>query len=218
MAYPCPIYLYRGGTGNDFIRDVMENPEAEYVQVNAYIGNLPTVTIQGVTRRYINGIGYGIDGQVCQVADAMKAAGKTDINYALLSIKLLLHGYVCPNAKVTIDGETRTYSRVWMASSMNGRYYGGGMMCAPDQDRRSGRVSVVVLYNAGRLKTLCIFPGIFKGQHVTHADAVEVRTGLHISVTFDKPTSLQIDGETVTGVTSYTVDAGKSQAASVVVA
>ena len=48
------------------------------------------------------------------------------------------------------------------------------------------------------------FPGIFKGEHVKHKDMVEVLSGKRITVEFDKPQSLQIDGETILGVTSYT--------------
>lgn len=88
---------------------------------------------------------------------------------------------------------------------MYGRYYGGGMMPAPAQDRRSadGRLSVMVFHGSGKLRTLVIFPGIFKGKHVRHTDAVEILTGHEIAVRFDRPAALQIDGETISGVTGY---------------
>lgn len=50
-----------------------------------------------------------------------------------------------------------------------------------------------------------VFPSIFKGKHIEHKEMVEVLTGNEITVEFDRPTPLQIDGETVSGVTSYTV-------------
>ena len=49
-----------------------------------------------------------------------------------------------------------------------------------------------------------IFPSIFKGKHVDHKKVVEVKTGHRITVTFDRPVALQIDGETVLNVTTYT--------------
>ena len=55
-----------------------------------------------------------------------------------------------------------------------------------------------------------IFPSIFKGEHVKHTKQVEVLRGHEITVEFDRPTALQIDGETVLGVTSYTVKTGKT--------
>lgn len=108
---------------------------------------------------------------------------------------------------VTVDGVSHRYRHVWLASTMNGRYYGGGMEVAPAQNRlnQNGTVSVVVLHCPSKLKTLMVFPSIFKGEHVKHTEMVEVLSGKEITVAFDRPTALQIDGETVTGVTEYGV-------------
>ena len=54
---------------------------------------------------------------------------------------------------------------------------------------------------------LYAFPGIFKGEHVRRTDMVEIRTGRRIVVEFNRPTPLQIDGETVTDVRKYAVTA-----------
>lgn len=77
------------------------------------------------------------------------------------------------------------------------------MMVAPAQDRLNGegKLSVVVMHGSGKLKTLIVFPEIFKGTHVNHKEMVEVLTGHDITVEFENPTALQIDGETVCGVT-----------------
>ena len=90
---------------------------------------------------------------------------------------------------------------------MNGRFYGGGMMVAPEQDRLNPErtVSVSVMYGSGKVKTLVVFPSIFKGEHVNHTEMTKVLTGHEIKVEFDKPTALQIDGETILGVKQYTV-------------
>ena len=53
-----------------------------------------------------------------------------------------------------------------------------------------------------------VFPSIFKGEHVKHKELVWLMRGHHITVEFDRPTALQIDGETVLGVTTYSVTAG----------
>ena len=104
------------------------------------------------------------------------------------------------------------YPKVWIAPTMKGRFYGGGMMVTPAQNRQSdeGKVSSAVLYGAGALPTLIVFPSIFKGEHVKHTKMVDIREGHEVTVEFDRPTALQIDGETVLGVTSYTVKTGKT--------
>ena len=205
MDFNCPIYLYKSGTGNDFMKDVEDKVENNMVKINDYLKNLPTIIVKGKNYRFVNGIGYGIDGMCCDVADKMKAEGKQNINYAGISIKLLIHGYKCPNAKITVDGKVYNFKKVWLASGMKGRYYGGGMAIAPEQDRTSGKLTSAVIHNSGKLKTLLVFPKIFKGEHVKHKKIFTAIEGRKITVEFSHPMALQIDGETVLGVTSYTI-------------
>ena len=61
----------------------------------------------------------------------------------------------------------------------------------------------MVFHGSSKLKTLMIFPSIFKGEHVKNTKYVEVIKGHDITVKFDRPTPLQIDGETIHGVTEY---------------
>ena len=79
------------------------------------------------------------------------------------------------------------------------------MIPTPDQKREDCAVSTMVYHNCGKLKALMVFPNIFKGEHVKHKEIVSVFTGHNVTVQFDQPTALQIDGETIKGVTSYTV-------------
>ncbi len=204
------LYLFPCGTGNDFYNDLPESertPEG-LVPLNKYLRDLPVVEVNGMTRRFINGIGFGIDGMACEVADKQRAAGKTDINYASISIGLLIHGYRRATATVTVDGKTQVFNKVWLAASMKGRKYGGGMIMAPGQDRLSDQLTLVVAHDLSKLRTLMIFPTIFKGEHVKNTNKVACLKGREITVRFDRPCALQIDGETVLGVTEYTARLG----------
>ena len=89
---------------------------------------------------------------------------------------------------------------------MNGKYYGGGMIPTPNQRRNSGLVSLLVFYGSGRLKTLMIFPSIFEGKHIQKTKNVKTFSGKSITVKFDSPRPLQIDGEVISNVTEYTVN------------
>lgn len=201
------VYFYALGTGNDFKNDVAPTEEG-LIEINDYIKDLPIVEVKGMTRRFINGIGYGIDGYCCEVADKLAKENKP-INYTGIAIKGLLLFYKPTNATVTVDGETKEFKKVWLAPSMNGRFYGGGMNIAPAQDRTAQpkTLSLVVFHGSGKLKTLMIFPSIFKGEHIKHEKQISIFTGKDITVKFDRPVALQIDGETVLDVTEYTVHA-----------
>ncbi len=212
---PENLYYFAAGSGNDFKKDVSPDSDA-LIPLHKYIHDLPTVTVNGKTSRFINGIGFGIDGYCCEVGDKLKEKSDKPVNYTGIAIKGLLFHFKPANAKVTVDGVTREYKKAWIAPSMKGKYYGGGMMVAPKQDRfdPEGKLSVALMYGKGKIKTLMVFPSIFKGEHVKHTEMVDIRTGHEITVEFDRPTALQIDGETVLGVTSYTVHSGKGAAAS----
>lgn len=208
-----PVYLYPAGTGNDFIHDVLGQVERKPVLINEYIKNLPEVEVtqagnegNKICKKFINGIGYGIDGYCCEVGDALKEEGKK-VDYTAIAIKGLLFHFKKVTATVSVDGKQERFRDVWLAPSMKGRFYGGGMMVAPAQDRAEEELSLVVFRGKSKLHTLMVFPSIFKGEHVKHEKMVFVRKGKEIEVSFDRPTALQIDGETVLNVTSYRVKA-----------
>lgn len=204
------ILYYPTGTGNDFAADLGYLKNAHPFKVTDYLKELPQVTVNGKTYRFLNGIGYGIDGYCCEVGDELKKTSIKPINYTSIAIKGLLFYYKPTGAKVTVDGLTRSYKKVWLAPTMNGRYYGGGMMPTPYQDRKNAdkQLSIMVLYGSGKLKTLMVFPSIFKGEHIKHNEMVDILKGREITVEFDRPVALQIDGETILGVSSYTAKAG----------
>jgi len=201
------IFFYSAGTGNDFKHDVDPDNSLYRIRLNDYIRNLPTVTVGGVTYKFINGVGFGIDGYCCEEGDRQRAAGKQEINYSAIAVKGCLFRFKPYGADITVDGETRHYNKVWLAPTMFGRYYGGGMKVAPEQDRNNPQhtVTSVVIHGTGRLKTLIRFAKIFSGEHTKYTDMVDIRTGHEVRVVFDRPCALQIDGETVKNVTEYTV-------------
>lgn len=201
------IFFYSAGTGNDFKHDVDPDNSLYRIRLNDYIRNLPTVTVGGVTYKFVNGIGFGIDGYCCEEGDRKRAVGKHDINYSAIAVKGCLFSFKPYGADITVDGETRHYDKVWLAPTMFGKYYGGGMKVAPEQDRNNPQHTVtnVVIHGTGRLKTLIRFTKIFSGEHTKYTDMVDIRTGHEVRVVFDRPCALQIDGETVKNVTEYTV-------------
>lgn len=203
------IYFYTCGSGNDFLNDVRERCEIinNLIPMNDFIKSLPSVTVNGKTSRFINGIGYGIDGYCCEEGDRIRENTNKKVDYTKIAIMGLLGKFKPRNATVTVDGETIQYRKVWLAPTMIGRFFGGGMMITPNQDRLNEEhvVSSCVVHDSGKLKTLIIFPNIFKGKHISHTDIVEIKLGHEIRVEFDKPCALQVDGETYLNVKYYTV-------------
>lgn len=206
LELPQDVLYIPTGTGNDFLRDVGKEAADCPFSLSPYIKELPYVEVKGKRYRFLNNVGFGIDGYCCEVGDAQKISKPgVPVNYTAVAIKGLLFHYKPTTATVIVDGETFTYQKAWLAPTMKGRYYGGGMIATPAQDRAdpAGTLSVMLFYGKGRLSTLMAFPSIFKGEHIQHKKMVSIHTGKEIRVIFDSPRAVQIDGETVTGVTEY---------------
>ena len=199
------IYLYPVGTGNDFMLDLGYTGKVKPVQVNKYLKDLPYVEVNGRKMYFLDNVGYGIDGWVCEVADQKKEADPSaKINYTNIALSGLFGKYKPCNAKVTVDGVTKNYRKVWLAPAMNGRYYGGGMMVTPAQNRLDPdrKISLMMFTDCNRLQTAISFPKIFKGAHV-NCKCTVILEGHDITVEFDEPRAVQVDGETILNVLKY---------------
>ena len=201
-ALKCDVLYAAVGSGNDFLRDAEKTVDDAPFSIKRHIENLPVVTVNGVDYRFLNGVGYGIDGYCCVVGDGLREAGEKHINYTGIAIKGLLFHYKPCDVKVTVDGVEHSFKKAWLAPVMKGKYYGGGMIPTPEQKRDSGELSVLIFHGSGKLKTLMIFPSIFKGEHVKKKKHVTVLSGKEILVEYSDPRPAQIDGETVKDVKS----------------
>ena len=95
------VYFYAGGTGNDFLND-LNKPEG-LVELHKYENHLAKVLINNNECYFVNNVGFGLDGTVCEIADQKRAKGKK-VNYTTIAAKLLLYKYKRCNAIVTVDG------------------------------------------------------------------------------------------------------------------
>lgn len=206
------LFLYACGTGNDFLNDIQKYMDIKdnLVPLETFIKSLPVVKVNGIEKYFINGIGYGIDGYCCEQGDIQREKNTKKVNYTKIAIFGMLGGYKTTNAKITVDGKSYEYKNVWLAPSMMGRFYGGGMMIAPEQDRfnKKKTITCVVCFEKSKLKLLMNFPKIFKGAH-THLPMIKIFEGHHIKVEYNRPVALQIDGETVRNVSSYEASYGE---------
>ncbi|SFQ03548.1 Diacylglycerol kinase family enzyme [Lachnospiraceae bacterium XBB1006] len=212
-ALKTQIYYYPVGSGNDFGNDIGFKKEQGPVLLNPYMEHLPMVKFHGERRLFLNNFAMGIDGYVCEKADEHRKRKKQKINYTAIALKGLLYEYKPCKAKVITEDGTYLFDNVWMAPTMKGRYFGGGMMVAPMQNRldEAGALTLVVVHQKHRTRLLTIFPKIFKGEHVKYTDTVSFFQVRHAKVQFDRPVSVQIDGEVYRNVQEYEVFASREE-------
>lgn len=205
------IYFYASGSGNDFARDINFKKRTKPIIINEYIKNLPTALINGKTYKFINCVGSGMDGYCCGEVERLRALSKRRGNYLYAAIKALLYAYKPCTAYVTADGKEYTFENTWLVPAMNGRYFGGGFMAAPKQNRlnQENTISLVAMHSRNFFKIVIAFLLLMKGKHTIMKSMINVIEGHEFSVKLSRSATLQIDGETIPDVMEYTVSSAK---------
>ncbi len=207
------IYFYASGSGNDFARDIGFKKRTKPILINDYIKNLPTANIKGKTYKFLNCVGSGMDGYCCGEVERLRSLSKKRGNYLYAAIKALLYAYKPSTAYVTVDGKDYVFENTWLVPTMNGRFFGGGFMAAPNQDRKdpNSTLSLVAMYSKNFFKIVTAFLLIMKGKHTIMKSMIKVIEGHEISVKLSRSATLQIDGETIPDITEYTVSSAKEK-------
>src|SRR5690606_21622748 len=121
------VYLYKAGTGNDFLRTVPI--KKRMANIKEYLIHLPVMYVNGKRERVINGGGVGLDGLVAYKVNKSKAE-KSKSNF-FLNAFLGFKEFKPVAAKFNVDGKVFEEKKVWFASAMFAQYFGGGMMISP---------------------------------------------------------------------------------------
>lgn len=198
------VYVRAFGYGSDFVNDV-GGRLTDDILLNPYINDLPTARIKNHHRPFINGIGFGLDGYCCATGDYVKAKNPSaSINYTAIALKGLIYKFKPVHASVEVDGQKYEFDNVYLAAAMKGRYFGGGMKIAPNQNRADLDHLTVIIYTAKtRLKALLSFSKVFDGTHINNKEMVKVFTGKKVYMKFSRIGDAQIDGDTVKNVDEY---------------
>lgn len=199
------VFYCATGEVNDFIRDLDLAEQDDLVKVNHYVKNLPIATVNGKEYALLNGIGMGVDASARARELEMRSRNLKNAKHGSIVAGLLLFRMKPRVATVTIDGVTGTFKNVWCAQTLIGRY-SAGLMSAPKQKRvGDGKLTLFLMRGIGRFKALMVYNLAQRGEHVKHKDMCKLLRGKDITVTFDKPTSIQINGEIIENVTEYRV-------------
>ena len=203
------ITCYRGGSGNDFVK-IFGDADAFMDLERLLDCKEATFDLMRCNDDYsLNICSVGLDARIgTDVSNYKRLPLLSGFRaYAISAVINVIRGigehYVVEINSEVIDGKQT------LVCVCNGRYYGGGMMATPAQDRNDaeGNLSLLVFHGSSKLHTLAVFPSIFKGTHIKHKKIVSIHKGKNIHVVFDRPSTIQIDGETITGVTEYTAKA-----------
>jgi YegS/Rv2252/BmrU family lipid kinase len=142
----------------------------------------------------MNVASFGMSGLVVEMVDgASKKLGGT-VSYLMGTLRALAR-HRCRPVSLRVDGVPVFDGPLTFAVAANGRFFGGGMLVAPEARIDDARLEVVIVGALGKARLLARLPAVYRGTYLRDP-AVEVHRGRIIEA--DAPpgeVSLEIDGE-----------------------
>ncbi len=201
---PNTLYYYVFGENCDFAREIGLKAEEKPREIARYLHHLPKVTVNGKDSLFVNAVGYGADGAAIEMkTKKVKGNVKREL------MKNILFRSKPYKAEVEIDGEKIIYHDVWMAPMMFGRFECSGMQPATDQKRlhKEHQLTLAVVHGKNRLKAAAAVRAMYKGKKVCDKSVLVLHRGKRMTVAFDKPATLHMDGEVIPSVHRYDIEA-----------
>jgi len=188
------IYLSKSGSGNDFLRSLKQIKEGPIT-----IGEAKTNVS---TTKFINGCGVGVDASVCYYVNNDKKKNK--LSYFINVFKAVVK-YKRIEMDVTVDGTKHSFTKAYLVSIQNGKYYGGGMKVAPQANPTNDTFQICVAHSLTNALIFLLFLTIYPGLHIYIKKRITVLEGKEISVKTSEKRYFQADGEVLEDVNELSV-------------
>lgn len=189
------VTMFAGGSGNDFIR-IFDQPEA-FRDLNRLLDAEEAVfDLIRVNDDYsLNICSVGLDARIAaDVANYKRLPLLSGFRaYAASTVVNLLKG-ISKHYIIEIDGE-QIDGRKTMVCVCNGRFYGGGFNPVPEADPTDGKLDVLVVDAISLLQVPAVIGKYKNGQYKQLPKLVKHYSVDRLKVLFDKPTSINLDGE-----------------------
>lgn len=184
-----------GGRGNDFARTLgipLRPVPACEVLHSGVVSKLDLGQVQA--RSYVGIASCGFDSIVNRIANETSLV-RGDMVYGYGVLRALV-GW--KPAMFTIEfsgGGTRT---VWgySVAAANSKFFGAGMMLAPNASLSDGQLEIVVISHIPRLRYLLLAPTVMRGAHVRLAN-VDVIRCTEARISASRPFTMYADGDPV---------------------
>jgi diacylglycerol kinase (ATP) len=134
------------------------------------------------SRHFINIAGLGMSGATDRAvnADTRKGRGSAKL-FFLWHTVVEFFRYRFQHVRISVDDAAPVEARIALVAVANGKYFGGGMMIAPDAELHDGAFDVVVLRAASKLKLILDIRLLYGGRHRNHP-SITILRGKKITV------------------------------------
>jgi YegS/Rv2252/BmrU family lipid kinase len=182
------------GRGNDLARmlGIPTDPgEAARLAVEGEERLVDVANVEGTP--YMGVASFGFDSDANRIANEAKLV-KGDAVYVYAALRALA-SWKAARFRVIVDGVHHEFTGCTVAVG-NSKVYGGGMYVLPDAEIDDGRLDVMFVKEASKLRLLALLPRVFKGTHGT-SELVEFHRGEEIEVSSDRPFAIYADGDPI---------------------
>jgi diacylglycerol kinase family enzyme len=183
--------MFQSGTGNDFIRSL--NTKEDFPHIQSHLQKLPTVTIDGKSHKFVNGIDIGLGGHVGHIIES-RGRKKSKFEFfrsTLVAIKEFKPFELSLKTK-DID---MTEKKIWFVAIMHGAYFGGGMQIAPKQTRDQKTLSLIVAKDCPKWLLFVIFTSIYICKQFWFKKYIDYYQVSSAKITTRSPQIAEFDGE-----------------------
>jgi diacylglycerol kinase (ATP) len=150
---------------------------------------------RAASRHFANVAGFGIAGRVVQEVERGGKVLGGKVAFMLASARALV-GWTDQAVRWRIDGGAWREDRITSVSVCNGRYFGGGMMVAPDAEMDDGLFDVTVWKGLGLADFVLKKGMLYDGSHVRLPNTERLRATVVEAEPVDaRPVLLDVDGE-----------------------
>ncbi len=197
------------GTGGDFVRN-FSLPRA-WPERLAHIARAPLRPVdvgrvrcvdnhgQQVERYFINIASFGLSGAVTRDVNRRGGAGRWGGQLTFAQASLAAGRRFTPQpVTLTVDAQPAIQANVTTVAVANGRYFGGGMMVAPNAQPDDGKFDITVIAETTWWQMLGWLPRLYRGAHLGHPKVSDARGAmLHAQAQGAEPVLIETDGEPI---------------------
>lgn len=145
------------------------------------------------TRYFANVCSFGVSGKVDEQVNASSKVLGGRASFLWGSLQSLV-GWRDQSVKVSFDGGAEEPLAVTTLAVANGRFFGGGMMVAPEADVSDGQFDVTIWAGYGLSDFVIRNAGVYSGAHVRWKGTRTLRCR-EVSATSEERVLIDCDGE-----------------------
>ena len=189
------VTMFAGGSGNDFIR-IFDEPEAFRDLSRLLDAEEVTFDLIKVNQHYsLNICSVGLDARIAaDVANYKRLPLLSGFRAYVASTVINLLKDISEHYIIEIDGE-RIDGKKTMVCACNGRFYGGGFNPVPEADPTDSKLEVLVVEAVSLLQVPQVIGKYKNGRYKELPRLVKHYSVDRLKIYFDKPTSINLDGE-----------------------